>query len=383
MEKRQSRERKTDKMRYRKLPHGEENISILGLGMGSIHNSSPEEIEQTVRMAMEYGINFFDMAASNSMPYESYARAFAGRRGDMILQMHFGADYQKGNYGWTRYPAVIRKNFEWELDILGTDYADFGYIHCIDDKEDYEKIMRSGIWDYIKSEKENGRVRHLGFSTHNPDMARRLLDTGVMDLFMFSINPAYDFSKGDYGIGNAEDRARLYRECEKAGVGISVMKPFGGGQLLDAKLSPFGRELTRYQCIQYALDRPAVLTVLPGIRGKQDLKEILGFLEASEQEKDYSVIGEFTPGNENTSEDTAGNCVYCNHCQPCPAQLDIGLINKYYDLAKAGDALAKSHYDKLGITAKDCISCGQCEKQCPFHVRQMSRMQEIREYFKK
>lgn len=43
-------------MKYRKLPHGEENISILGLGMGSIHNSSPEEIEKTVRLAMEYGI---------------------------------------------------------------------------------------------------------------------------------------------------------------------------------------------------------------------------------------------------------------------------------------------------------------------------------------
>lgn len=98
-------------MKYRKLPHGEENISILGLGMGSIHNSSPEEIEKTVRLAMEYGINFLDMAASNSMPYKSYARAFRGRRSDMLLQMHFGADYQKGNYGWTRDLAVIRKNY--------------------------------------------------------------------------------------------------------------------------------------------------------------------------------------------------------------------------------------------------------------------------------
>lgn len=60
-----------------------------------------------------FGINFFDMAASNSMPYKSYARAFRSRRNDMLLQMHFGADYQKGNYGWTRDLAIIRKNFEW------------------------------------------------------------------------------------------------------------------------------------------------------------------------------------------------------------------------------------------------------------------------------
>ena len=58
----------------------------------------------------------------------------------------------------------------------------------------------------------------------------------------------------------------LYRRCETEGVGISVMKAFSGGQLLDAKTSPFGRALTEYQCIQYALDKPGVLTILPGVR---------------------------------------------------------------------------------------------------------------------
>ena len=58
----------------------------------------------------------------------------------------------------------------------------------------------------------------------------------------------------------------MYRRCETEGVGISVMKAFSGGQLLDAKTSPFGRALTEYQCIQYALDKPGVLTILPGVR---------------------------------------------------------------------------------------------------------------------
>ena len=58
----------------------------------------------------------------------------------------------------------------------------------------------------------------------------------------------------------------LYRRCETEGVGISVMKAFSGGQLLDAKTSPFGKALTEYQCIQYALDKPGVMTVLSGVR---------------------------------------------------------------------------------------------------------------------
>ena len=118
-----------------------------------------------------------------------------------------------------------------------------------------------------------------------------------------------------------------------------------------------------------------MLTVLPGIRNKQDMEDILSFLKASEEEKDYSVLGSFTPA------DTEGKCVYCHHCQPCPAGLDIGLINKYYDLAKAGDTLAAGHYQKLERKASDCIQCGHCDKRCPFHVDQSGRMKEIAAYF--
>lgn len=73
----------------------------------------------------------------------------------------------------------------------------------------------------------------------------------------------------------------LYRRCEMEGVGISVMKAFSGGQLLDAKASPFGRALTEYQCIQYALDKLGVLTVLPGVRNMEDLRRVLGFCNAA------------------------------------------------------------------------------------------------------
>ena len=81
------------------------------------------------------------------------------------------------------------------------------------------------------------------------------------------------------------------------------------------------------------------------------------------------------------SPTSSGVCVYCNHCQPCPAGLDVGLINKYYDLAKAGDDLAKDHYAHLERKASDCITCGHCDSRCPFHVNQSQRMKEIANYF--
>lgn len=193
---------------------------------------------------------------------------------------------------------------------------------------------------------------------------------------MFSINPAYDFEKGDaYSIGTVSERFSLFRRCEAEGVGIAVMKPFHGGKLLNENSSPFGAALTKFQCLQYALDRPGVLTAVPGVRDLDDLDALLGFANAADNEKDYSIIGAFS------AEKIAGNCIYCNHCQPCPAGIDIGLVNKYYDLAQVGDKLASGHYDKLSVKAEACLKCGHCDSRCPFHVNQQERMEEIRQYF--
>lgn len=102
-----------------------------------------------------------------------------------------------------------------------------------------------------------GHLRHLGFSSHTPAVAQRLLDTGLMDMMMFSINPAYDLEQGDeFALGSSGERAALFHRCQAEGVGISVMKPFFAGKLLSEAESPFHQALTRFQCLQYALDRP-------------------------------------------------------------------------------------------------------------------------------
>ena len=153
------------------------------------------------------------------------------------------------------------------------------------------------------------------------------------------------------------------------------MKPFSGGQLLSARTSPFGEALTQYQCIKYALDKPGILTVLPGAQSVAEIDFLLKYYEQSEEALDYSIIGTFAP------PEASGKCVYCNHCEPCPAGIDIGSVNKFYDLARIGDDMAKAHYLALEKNASDCVSCGHCNSRCPFSVDQMSRMHEIKKYF--
>ncbi len=362
-------------MKYRTIPHGGEKIGIIGMGSAVIGEHSEKNIIETVHYAVENGVNYFDLAAGHASCFPAYGKALTDCRDKVYLQIHFGANYTTGEYGWTTELEKIKRSVDWQLNSLKTDYIDFGFIHCLDEMTDVNAYEKSGSLQYVLDMKAQGVIRHIGLSSHNPEIVHSVLDRNIIDMLMFSINPMYDYGKGDYAFGSDSERQLLYRRCEKEGVGISVMKPYNGGQLLDERQSPFRMALTTSQCIQYALDKPGVITVLPEAANVEQLKQSLSYLEASEEERDYSIISELTP------EESKGRCVYCNHCEPCPAGLNIGLINKYYDLALVGDPLAADHYMTLTKNADDCIGCSHCNKRCPFHVDQKARMREISTYF--
>ena len=114
-------------MEYRKLPHGEEQISVIGLGNSSLGGSGVEETERTVAMALENGINYFDMAAGDATPFAPYGRVTQSCRDRVYFQVHFGADYRSGAYGWTLDLEQIKRSIDWQLEQLKTDYIDFGW----------------------------------------------------------------------------------------------------------------------------------------------------------------------------------------------------------------------------------------------------------------
>ncbi len=364
-------------MIYKILPRDNIKIGIIGMGSAVIGAQPEEEIIKTVRSAFENGINYFDMAGGHATIFEAYGKALKDVREKVYLQVHFGADYTSGEYGWTTELSQIKKSISWQLEKLQTDYIDFGFIHCMDEESDFEVYTKNGVLDYIKELKAKGIVKHIGLSSHSPSVANKILDLGIVDVLMFSINPLYDYGQGDYAVGTNSERYELYCRCEKDGIGIVVMKPFCAGQLLDEAKSPFKKVLTKTQCIQYALDKPGVICVVPGFGNETEMIEVLEYFNATDEEKNYSILGTVTP------DEALSRCVYCKHCHPCPVGLDIALINKYYDLANLGDTLAKEHYLTLEKTATDCINCGHCDSRCPFNVNQSERMTEIAQYFGK
>jgi len=276
--------------------------------------------------------------------------------------------------------------FEDLLHRLRTDYVDLGMIHYVDMQEDWDRGIRGPFLDYVTELKERGIIRHIGLSTHNPEIAIQAAESGLVEMILFSVNPAFDlmpptdnldhYFADQYAEGlNGVDpiRIKMYRVCEQHDVGLTCMKPFAGGRLFDAERSPFGVALTPVQCIHYALNKPGVASVLCGYDTREQVDAALAYEKAGDAEKDYASVLAGAPEH----RFAGGECTYCGHCKPCPADIDIAMVNKLYDLAEMQPEVPESlkeHYRSLSHHADECIGCRGCESRCPFGVPVAERM---------
>ena len=80
----------------------------------------------------------------------------------ILYQIHFGADYSKGTYGWSLNLDTVKRSIEKQLKELRTDYIDYGFIHCQDEFSDWETYRKNGVYDYILKLKEQGIHHRTG-----------------------------------------------------------------------------------------------------------------------------------------------------------------------------------------------------------------------------
>ena len=385
-------ERKSERMNYRNLGKTGLKVSEIGFGGEWLERHDEEESVELLRYAGEKGINIIDCWMPDPKSRDIIGKAMKGNREKWIVQGHIGSTYQNGQYVRTRDMKHVVPAFEDILKRMDTDHIDLGMIHYIDAQEDWDRCMGTDYIKYVHKLHDEGVIRHIGLSTHNPRIAKQAVKTGFVEMILFSINPAFDmrpatedldsmfegYDKADY-CGIDPERAALYRLCEEKNVGITVMKGFFGGRLFDEKTSPFGTAFTPVQCIHYALTRPGVSSILCGYDTKEQVDEALSYETATEDEKDYASVIAKAPLHSYT-----GQCTYCGHCKPCPMNIDIAMVNKFYDLAVQQDTVpesVRSHYEALGATASACIGCKSCESRCPFGVAIADRMQRTKELF--
>ena len=379
-------------MNYRRLGKTGLMVSEIGLGAEWLERHSYEECRAIIDRAEEKGINILDCWMSEPNVRSNIGKAIAGKRERWYIQGHIGSTWQNGQYTRTRDVAQCRIAFEDLLSRLQTDYIDLGMIHYIDQESDWDKAMNGPYLDYVMELKARGKIRHIGISTHNPVIAKKAVETGFIEMMLFSVNPAFDLMPPtdniDNYFGDYEDesmagidpvRVEMYKLCEQNDVGITCMKPYAGGRLFDEKRSPFGVALTPVQCIHYCLTRPAVAAVMCGYDTPEHVDAAAAYETAADAEKDYASVLANAP-----KHTYGGECTYCGHCKPCPMDIDIAMVNKLYDLAtmqKEVPASVREHYNNLEHHADECVSCLGCESRCPFGVKVASRMTKTAELF--
>lgn len=382
-------------MNYRDLGTTGLKVSEIGMGCEGFSENGCTMAKELFDAAEKYGVNYFDLYASNPSVREAVGNAMLGRREKFIVQSHICSVWKDGQYKRSRDLKEVQSGFEDMMRLLQTDYIDVGMIHYCDSLSDWDAIVKNGVLDYAVKLKKEGRIRHIGLSSHNPQAAFAAIRTGKIEVLMFSVNPCYDLQPANEDVNelwNEEkyknplvnmdpQRQELYETCQRLGVGITVMKAFGGGDLLDEKLSPAKKALSAYQCLHYALTRPAVATVLAGVHSLEQLEQCVSYESASEEEKDYAPAFAQFP---NISWE--GHCMYCSHCAPCPKEIDVASVTKFLNLTIAQKTVpetVREHYAALAHHAGECIACGACETRCPFHVRIRDNMKHAAEVFGK
>ena len=379
-------------MQYRQLGRTGLMVSEIGVGGEWLERHNAEEVKAVIDACRDQGMNIIDCFMSEPNVRSNIGNAIKDDREKWIVQGHIGSAWRDGQYVRTRDLPEVKAAFEDLLERFHTDYMDLGMIHFVDRLDDWETVIRDGMMDYVLELKASGAIRHIGLSTHNPTIARLAVEHGAVEVILFSLNPAYDLLPATENIddyfaaeydenlaGIDPERAELYQLCEQNGVAITVMKGLGGGRLLDAKRSPFGVALTPIQCLHYCLTRPSVASVLIGFDNPEQIPASLAYETATDDEKDYATVLAGAPRHAYT-----GQCTYCGHCKPCPADIDIAMVNKLYDLATMQadvPASVKEHYNALEATASHCIGCGACESRCPFNVPVIEKMKATAQLF--
>lgn len=357
-------------------------VSAIGVGCEYVWTADEQTVYDLVRTAVDAGVNYFDLFVGTPSTREYYGKALKGVRDKVYLAGYLGCADRGGQYVKTRDEALCRDFLDQFYEKLDTDCIDVLFLHNCDDFADLDNILNGWMYAYAKELKEAGRAKFIGLSTHSTDIAVAAVKSGKLDVLMFPVNPLFNLLPQDSADARMKGREvrsmtraerdayptkqELYDLCGEMGVPIVAMKPFAAGNIL--KGHEEGRlkgllELTPVQCISYVLSIPQVACPAPGFAGVDELNQSLAWLTATEEERDFSRINDSLVGK------FQNQCMYCNHCQPCPRKIDVAEVTKLADMARCGvtDELVR-RYSGLSVPASKCIHCGACTKRCPFGI---------------
>ncbi len=318
----------------RQVPFGTsgETISEIGFGGIPIQRLSTEGAVEVVRHCVDAGVTFLDTAHGYGTSEERIGKAIAGRREALFLATKSPA----------REAAVFREQMALSFERLGVEVIDLFQFHNVSTPEALKQIMADGgPMDIALEAKAEGRIRHIGVTSHSLDMALELAVSGDFESLMFPFNYV-----------TSEPASQLIPLCERNGVAFIAMKPMGGGLLDDAVLS-----------FKYLRQFAQVIPVV-GIERPNEIDEIVAILEGD------VALTDAERARMTEMIEMLGDrfCRRCDYCQPCPQDIPISTVLNIKSFARRMPAeRVRGEWGRaLMAQAETCIVCGECASRCPY-----------------
>jgi uncharacterized protein len=319
-----------------KIRLGKTELMVTRIGFGGIPIQTPSEEEaiRIVRDSLDRGVNYIDTSRVYTNSEERIGKAIAGRRSEVIL----------ATKSVSRTPDAILADLEQSLKNLQTDYIDLFQFHNVSTEQDLQAVLApGGPLDAVRKARDEGRIRHIGVTSHRLTVARDAVMSGAFETIMIGLN-----------FVNTEAADELIPLARERDLGNIVMKPMAGGMLDNPALS-----------FKYLNAFPDLL-VLVGIAKVGEMEQNIGLLEF----KDELTIEEKREMERIREELGPGFCRMCNYCQPCPQKIMISAI-MYTEVAlKRFDPkrIFEGEWDTFMDKVPECIDCGECEKLCPYEL---------------
>ena len=318
-------------MHYRRLGRTGLEVSEVGFGAIPIIRLSVEDAVRVLRRAYDRGITLYDTANMYLDSEEKIGRAFSGRRHQVVLASKTIKRDRQG----------AAADLDLSLRRLHTDYIDLYQLHQVSQEQDYQTLTGpDGALEAVFKAREEGKVRHIGVTSHSLEMALKLIKTGWFSTVQFPFNFIEE-----------KPTLELHPAARDREMGILAMKPFGGGMVEDARL-----------CFKFLRQWPDVIP-LPGFDAPEQVDEVV---ELYGQEN--VVTPEDLAGIEECRK-TLGErfCRRCEYCQPCPQGVMITPAMIYPVIAhRMSPAIGSSFSAKAMESVRNCIECGECLERCPY-----------------
>jgi hypothetical protein len=320
-------------MRY--LPLGKTGLTVSEVGFGGIPiiRLDADAAVAVLRRAFEAGITLYDTANAYRDSEEKIGRALGEVRAKVVL----------ATKTIRRDATGVVAQLENSLRMMQTDYIDIYQLHQIAQEKDWAIVMGpGGAMEAVIKAKEQGKIRHIGVSSHNLAMAVKLVKTGMFSTIQFPFNFIEEAAKDE-----------LHVAARERGMGILAMKPFAGGMIDNAGIA-----------FTFLRQHPDVIA-LPGFDSLERVDEVCSFYQQPNKvtKKDIKLMEKYR------LELGKQFCRRCEYCQPCPQGVMITPAMAYKVIASRMSPKVAVEFSKIPMASIAlCTECRECVERCPYEL---------------